>query len=468
MRGLLVSLFVVIVLLSPSFNAESGEQADPGILTRQGTGEWAVSMAGVAKTSIVAGIIHNITIPLDHLANNVTLVARTASAFTQGNISNNYSWTYLSGVWTDNLYGYYIDNGSARYGNVYCFHLAVDSTSVTGWWSFAVYADGIWDSAQQYQVVTPQAGISMSAPKFYFKVFPYSAEAISSWIVGNPENSSSVKTENIGNVPTTLTITYDSMNSLFSTTNSTGTYYPGEQKTHFITFQAPEWSPRQITIKGRIHCEPQLLLTPNIVSTLVAPETVFEVVVTVARPGYQIFQMDGVTVQYKSFYSANYSEKLMFDMWFTGNKSISLEQEMEDLTFNDFFFQGRKSTDGLVLILSDTEEQRVAVNVTCSVAPPRLNYTSSLMAYAHFDLTPEDGSAAGRLTSNVVVQPSGGSMDDGALSANLTVLIILIVVFVVIGLFLARAYRKSEEERRRELEDKIRLKKEKARKQRRS
>jgi hypothetical protein len=268
-------------------------------------------------------------------------------------------------------------------------------------------------------------------------------------------------------VPTTLTITYDSMNNLFSTTNSTGTYYPGEEKTHYVSFQAPSWSPRQITVKGRVHCEPQLLLTPNIVSTLVAPETVFEVVVMVARPGYEIFQMEGVTVQYKSFYSANYTERLTFDMWLTGNKIIYLNQEMDNVTFDDFFSQGETSADELLLALSDINEQRVVVNVTCSVAPPRLNYTSSLMAYAHFDISLEDGSGTGHITSNIVVSPSRGTGDDSPLSLNLTVLIILIVIFIAVGFFMLKAYRKTEEEKRHDLEEKIRLKKEKARKQRR-
>jgi len=461
MRGVLVGLLFVSILLSPSIQVITAEQCGH---TRQASADWILTMAGTPKTNIVAGIVHNLTVRMDQQWNTLTLTAKTMGAVAQANYTNNYSWTYSSGSWTDDLYGYYISADSSRFGSDFCFHVSVDSTSVTGWWVFNVYANGIWQASQQYQVITPVTGISMSSPRFYFEVIPYTSEIISSWLTTDIVNSSCVSTKNSGNVPTTLTITFDTMGSLFSATNSTGTYYPGEERSHYISFQAPAWSPREFTVKGRVHCEPQLLLTPNIVSTLVAPETVFDVVVKVARPGYNIFQMDGVVIQYKSYFSMVYRQTFSIDMYLTGNRSIYLGQDMDNLTFNHFVRQGEITEDEILMDLSESAEQQIIANITCSVAPPRLEY--SLMTHAYFDIRPADGGSAGRVTSNVVVSPSGSSGDSGSLTMNIFVLVVLVVIFAAVGFFMMRAYRKTEEQKRRELEDKIRRKKEKVRKQR--
>jgi len=424
-----------------------------------------ITMGGQQKSDIVAGIIHNVTITLSQATANLTLKAHLSSGFTVSNRTNNYSWSCVSDVWTDDLYGYYIKSESGRYGSDYCFHLALDSTSTPGTWRFTIYADGIVLSSKQIQVVAPVAGISMSAPRFYFQVYPYGTGFISSWKSDDVVNSSSLTTKNIGNVPLNFQITYDSMNSLFTTSNSTGTYNPSEERTHYVSFQAQSWSPRQFTVKGLVRGEPQLLMTPDTVSTIVAAQTTFDVVVTVARPGYNIYQMDGVTVQYKTFYTSAYRRTMTIDMFLTGNKSVYLSPDLENLSFNSFLNQGVKSTDDLLLPLQDNLEQQVIVNFTCSVAPQWKQ--PSMIAYAHFNLRLADGAGTGRLTSNVVVSASAEAESEFSVTASVLVIIILVAVFIAIGIFLFRAYKKTEEEKRMELEEKIRRKKEKAKKQRR-
>jgi cbb3-type cytochrome oxidase subunit 3 len=459
MRCKFVSLLIVLILVSLALPLGSEAQVVTSAMT--------ITMGGLQHTTIVAGIIHNITLSISQASANVTLRAYFSGSIIIANNTNNYSWSYSSGVWADDLYGYYIKNESARYGTAYCFNIALDSTAWVGNWRFVTIVNGTEVSNNIIMVERPVAGLSMSAPTFYFQVVPYGTGFISSWKSNDVVNSSSLSTKNIGNVPMTFRITYETMNSLFTTTNSTGTSNPEEQRTHFISFQAQSWSPRKFTVKGKVNGEPQLLMTPNTVTTIVAAQTTFDVVVTVARPGYQIYQMDGVTVQYKSFYSSAYKQKLSLDMYLTGNKSVYLSQDVKNLTFNNYYNQvTQETTDDILFALRDDVEQQVVVNITCSSAPPWKQ--PSMITYANFNLSLSDNTGTGRFTSNVVVSSVPEENNEFPVPMNVFVIVILVIVFVAIALFMFRAYRKTEEEKRKELEEKIRRKKERARKQRRS
>lgn len=462
MRCKFVSLLLVLIFVSLALPFNSDAQVTSPTIT--------VMMGGLNQETIVAGIIHNITLGLTHASTDVVLKAYFSGSFTIANSTNNYSWSYSSGVWTDDLYGYYIKNESARYGDDYCFNIALDAKAIEGNWRFVALADGVEVINSLILVEKPIAGISMSSPTFYFHVVPYGTGFISSWKPDDLANSTYISTKNIGNVPMTFSITYETMNSLFTTSNSTGTYYPTQSnevgKIHYISFQAQGWSPRKFNVKGLIRGEPQLLMTPDTVTTIVAPQTTFDVVVTVARPGYQIYQMDGVTVQYKSFYSSAYKQKLSLDLYFTGsNKSVYLNQDMQNLTFNNYYNQALESNDDLLLVLREDIEQQVIVNITCSSAPPWKQ--PSMITYANFNLNLADNTGTGKFTSNIVVSSSGEEDNEFPVSTNVFVVIVLVVVFVVIATFMFRTYKKTEEEKRKELEEKIRRKKERAKNQRR-
>jgi hypothetical protein len=99
-------------------------------------------MGGLQHTTIVAGIIHNITLSISQASANVTLRAYFSGSIIIANNTNNYSWSYSSGVWADDLYGYYIKNESARYGTAYCFNIALDSTAWVGNWRFVTIVNG--------------------------------------------------------------------------------------------------------------------------------------------------------------------------------------------------------------------------------------------------------------------------------------------------------------------------------------
>ncbi|MFO7619432.1 MAG: hypothetical protein R6W91_07270 [Thermoplasmata archaeon] len=432
----------------------------------QVTSVMTISMGGMVREKVVAGIIHNVTVTPSQASDDVVIRAYLSTGFTVGNITNNYSWSYSSGVWADDLYGYYIRNESAKYGNSFSLHLALDSQAIAGTWRFVTMVGGVEASNRQVTVETPVAGISMSAPTFYFHVERYWAGQVSSWKPDNVSYSEYLTTRNIGNVPLTPQITFEGASSFsFSATNASGTYPPNEQRQHFISFQAQSWSPRKFSITGYVSGEPQLVMTPNTVSTIIAPRTTFEIVVTVARPGYDVYQMDGVTVQYKSFYYSAYKQKLTLDMYVTGNKSVYMGQEMQNLTFVSFRHEETDYKEDILLVLADDVEQHVAVNLTCSSQPPWKQ--PSMIANAHFTLRLADNSGTGMVTSNVVVSATPESGNENPITANMLVILALIIVFIVIGLFLFKIYRKTEEERRKELEERIRKKKERTKKQRR-
>lgn len=457
MRGRFLSLLIVMVLISLQFQLSSEGQAASSM---------TIMMGGMEKTEIVAGLIHNITVSLPSASDNVWINASLASGFTASSFNNNYSWSYISGAWTDELYDYYIDSNSVRNGNSYSFYIALDSNATVGDWHFKIQADGVQMLSETVTVVTPRAGIWMSAPTFYLQLSPFGTGLVSSWRPDNATLNSYMTTRNTGNVPLTFQITFQSMSSQFTATNSSGTYLPGEERQHYVNFQATSMSPQKFTVKGLIRGEPQLLMTPNTVATIVAPATTFDVVVTVARPGYIIFQMEGVSVQYKSYYTSVHKASVTLDMYFTGNRSINLNQEMANLTFDNYYTADAESAEDLFMTLSDTLEQRVFVNVTCSEAPPA---NSTMMAHANFNIGLVGTTTTGTFTSNVIVTPSAPEEPGMSSSTfNLLVVIILVTVFIAIGLVLFRAQRKAESEKRKELEDKIRRKKEKAKKQRRS
>jgi len=452
---------VLIVLLLASLPVQTLSEA------QQMTSAMTITRYGTVSSTIVAGIIHNITITLSQPSDNLTLRASPSLGFVKGNFTNNYSWSYSSGLWADDLYGYYIKNGSARYENSYCFNIAVDASCVFGNWNFVVLVDDVIVGTHVKQVEVARSSLTMSAPKFYFNLMPYGTGYISSWKPDNVSQSESLSTSNSGNVALTIRFTFESMQTYgtsisFGATNSTGTSLPGAARTHYIDFQAQQWSPREFTVKGYVSGEPQLLVTPNTVSTNTTVRQTFDIVVTVARPGYSIFQMDNVVVQYKKFYNAPYKESLSLDMYLTGNKSVYMGNEMMNLKFNHFQYMGNTTKEDLLLVLKDDVEFNVIANITCSTPPPTLSL-------ANFTFKLADNTATGKLTTNVIVKTSSITEKENELpvSASMLIIAILVIVFVIIGLLLFRVYAKTKEERRRELEDRIRKKKEKAKKRRR-
>lgn len=460
-RKLIVCFFALAIAVS----------AMPSPASAQSLDFFSIRMVGYPSraNTMVAGLFHNVTVALDGPSDDVVVKANFNSPFTDAGINNTYRWSYNAGAWTDELYDYYINTSAClRAEDKFHFVVAVDSTVNHGSWRWIVDVDGSEVYNNSFYVEEPVAGIRMSSPTFYFRIFPYNTGYISSYIPGEPANSSYFTTENIGNTPLDISISYESLNSLFSTSNSTGTWETGEKRSHYIEFQAQSWSPRKFEVKGVIHGQPKLLATPQTVSLTVTPSTTYDVVVTVARQGYDVFQFGNIVAQYKNLYPSKYGKSLNLDLFLTareGTDSAYLGAETNNLTINKITYLDEDRNSPFLLSVNDVDEAHVIVNVSCTTRPARGQ--TSILTYANFRIELNDFSDSDTFTSTVIVaQVSGGDDDPGLGPPSMIALAFILIMIMLIGLFVWQTRRKAELKKRIELEERIRRRKLKALKKR--
>ncbi len=447
----------------------------PSLTEGQGVDGVSIVMNGESRRTdlngndiIVAGIFHNITISLDAPSDDVLVKAYLEAGAPVANLTNTYSWSYNNDVWADDLYNNYYLNASAssRAGNDLHFNVAIDKISVTGIWRIVVLVGAQEEHNDTFLVEEPVAAIFMSAPTFDIRIIPYGSGHISSYVPGDPSASEYLTTRNLGNIPLDVTITYDTLNSLFGTTNSTGVWHPGEERTHYIDFQAQSWSPRKFQVKGEIHGEPRLLATPQTISCTVTPQTTFKVMVIVARQGYEVFQLDGITVQYKPLFPSRYKESLEVSLYVTGTSNGYLSVEGEKVSVSSVEYLDEPRDSPFLMNLRDDIETHILVNITCSVA--LLHGQSSMIAHTNFTVELDDFSDSGTFQNTIIVGAvSGGGDDDIGLGPPSMIAIAFIVItLVALVLFTWRTRRKTELVKRKELEDRIRKRKERSRRER--
>lgn len=443
----------------------------PSQTSAQSLNYFTVAMVGYPPraNTMVAGLFHNVTVALNAASDDVVLKAYQNSPFPTPAINNTYAWSYNAGNWTDDLYDYYINTSAcARSGDAFHFNVAVDSTASQGSWRWIIEADGAEIFNNTYYVEEPVAGIRMSSPTFYFRIMPYGTGYINSYKPTDPVNSSFLTTENIGNTPLDMDISYDSMNNLFSTSNTTGIWHPGEKRTHYIEFQAEAWSPRKFAVSGVVTGFPLLLATPQTVSLTVTPQATYNVVVTVARQGYDVFQLGNVVAQYKNLYPSRYGDSLAIDLYLSakdGTDSAYLGAETLNLTMNSMLYQGSGRNSPFLLSLADDREEHVIVNVSCTTRPPRGN--SSIRGNIDFRVELNDFSESDTFTTVVIVsQVSGGEEDKGLGPPFIIAVVFIFTAVVLILLFAWQTKRRAEIRKRMELEEKIRRRKLKALKKR--
>ena len=116
--------------------------------------------------------------------------------------------------------------------------------------------------------------------------------------------------------------------------------------------------------------------------------------------------------------------------------------------------------------LRDDSEVQILVNVTCSVA--LLHGQSSMIAHTNFTIELDDFSDSGTFQNTIIVGAVSGGGDDniGLGPPSMMAIAFIIITLVALALFTWRTRRKAELEKRKELEDRIRRKKEISKKQR--
>ena len=234
-------------------------------------------------------------------------------------------------------------------------------------------------------------------------------------------------------------ISYDDYDSLFTTTNSTGITHVGEERTHHIQFQAEKWSPREFTVKGRIHGEPKMLVTPAMISFILAPEAAFNVIVKVARPGYDIFQMNGLVVQYKSRIVASFNDELELDMYLTGTKDSHISLDLTKLTLVELFMDDVEVSPPVYAKVANDTEAHIIAKVNCSSAPPRGQ--PSMLVYAKFIAETDDLLTTGDFTTTIVIKAKTFlEPDDDIGLGPLNLVAIVLIVIGMVSLFTLMLY----------------------------
>ncbi len=404
----------------------------------------------------VAGVLHNLTIELNSPANTIDVYAYSIK-HNNTDITNYYHWSYNNSIWTDHLYTDFINSDlSSVYENTYCFYLGMIGNATPGQWILSIIVDdqAIQEWNETFIVEAPVSGIAFSGPNFYFNVSPFQTDSIDSYMQDDPQNTTYFTTKNSGNVPMDFDISYDDYDELFTTTNSTGISHLGEERVHHIAFRAEKWSPREFTVKGRIHGEPKMLVTPTMISFILAPESAFNVIVKVARPGYDIFQMSGLVVQYKSRLIADYNDELGLDLYLTGTKDSHLSTEVDKLSLVNILQNDIEVTQPVYAQVSSDTETHMLVTINCSIAPPRGQ--PSMLAYVNFMAETDDFANSGQFTTTIVVKAKTfleEEEDVGLGPMNILAISLIIVGIVLAFLIMAYQGHKSEKERKRKEEE---------------
>ncbi len=356
---------------------------------------------------IVAGIWHNLDFSLPSTSNNVTVFLYEGSALpTVKNETNFYQFHYDGSTWEDLEYSDYISpTNCALLGSLYSFYIGLHATAVEGSWTLEIFSNGVEEHSSIVLVEMPRAGISFSGPSFYFDIEPYQSISLSTYDPADSSGSSYFTTSNTGNIPMEFEFTYDIYDNLLSTSNSTGIRHLGEQSRHYIDLQAQAWSPREFTIKGIITGEPNMLVTPETTAYILSPTASFNIILKVARPDFEIFQMDGLVVQYKSMVMAEHNDEVDLDLYVTGTNDSHLSVSTTDLTLIKIFKNDVETLERPVYVsFSEDVETHLLVTIECSESPSENQV--SMMAYVHYKAETDDTQIVGFFNTSMVVRIS--------------------------------------------------------------
>jgi hypothetical protein len=400
---------------------------------------------------IVAGVLHYINVSVDAAHSNVTIVCHPGTTVpTVQNDTNYYSWAWRNGVWSDAKYGTYINLSQCSVGanNIYKFAVGMAASASNGIWNLTIFVDGVVDWAGDVAIEAPNAGFSLSRPDFFFTVSPFRTQSVSSY---DPTNQSFyVRSNNMGNVPLKWQFSFNPLGSYFTISNDSTVSHPGEQRLHYIGFNAPSWSPRELKVKGTIKGEPTYFTSAATVALVPAFEQEFSISVNVQRSGYTLLDFGKVTVQYvKNVPLLKFGNSTTIDAYFTGEGSATLALEEDNITITSATLDDvTVDPASIVMTLSNTTERHLRITLKAEKAS-QTAFTARII----YKLGWSDGGAAREeLFSTAVTVDKVPTGYKEPVNINWLAIIAIIAVVVVLVGFMAyySNLKKKEKEQRRQ------------------
>jgi len=369
---------------------------------------------------IVRGLIHNISFFVSPLSGNITLRMYYSSSTTQDEESF-YQWSYntVAGVWSDDLYGRFIDidNCSATVDSL-SFHVGLATSSSLGAWTLVVIDDGVASLNTTVYVVDYTVGLAVQSVNTVFVISPFTTE--------NKTAEYHVRVENKGNIPLKLSVLFGEYQTLFSVSNISEPLHVGEKRDLYVTLNAIPWSPRVVSnITGIIHpAVPEYLISSQGVSLTSTADQTFNLAIKVVREGYNLVMLGDTAVEYRDSITADYKSEVPVDLYLssvnsTGSAELKITSELLDIL--SITVDNESSGTNMSLEVNDERERHVVI--TARPASP------STTAYLYYDI--RDSLTGNRtvLKTEVVVLTSvpGESGVSGTL---------LILVGAIIGIFI--------------------------------
>ena len=205
----------------------------------------------------------------------------------------------------------------------------------------------------------PVITFSMSRQDYEFRVDPY--------VAGNftPISSSNYSIlYNTGNVPIEFEVNFGDYENVFSATNTSGVFYPGENTLVYVFLNSVEWSPRTMDIHpdviGRLKWGVRIQATAVLRKQYNLPLNIH---IEVRLPGYSILDMGTAAIQYLSGpFVMEYQEERTVDYYLTGVDEVTLVFSAVNITIVRVEYDGHEIDGPLTLGLS--EETPSHINVT--------------------------------------------------------------------------------------------------------
>ncbi len=394
---------------------------------------------------MVSGIEHNLTFYIGN-SDAVTVSLRSSDIVGEENYTNSYLWKYSEGVFSDVLYGAYINlSSSSVFSDKIAFHIGVHAKAKEGTWRLLVErtVGGIQDTIIDENVILEKADprLGLSTPLFEFRVEPFeSGDRIPPTV-----KDYRFTTTNAGNVPLWLVSDYSKMGEIFYTTNMSIVLHPGDSVKHAIYLTSLPWSPQVFTVEEYVRGTAMHMITADMVSFIPSFRTVVKINVKVVRQGFNILDIGPAKLQYeKGPKVADFDDVLDLRLFLSGDADTYLTISVNRLEMLSVYSEGvwhNNSDTSQTLnfqLSNDSDEIEVLIRIRC--------YREDTSARVSYYLSSEGKSDSAYTDIVVGKAPYVPPPPDEKNGINMIALIGVIIVMAFVGLFLVYYTKKIKEE----------------------